>query len=179
MDLHNPLEGEPRAWQSHESVSDFLQRLPPSTTAQATIGPWIFVANPHRHGQDRAGRSRIRELEKKGADLLEQSLQKRAEIGAQTGKTSAAIRRELNQESKLLKDRIEQLAEETNVLSGKVRAGYGSYSFIDAYCLRSGCSFLLRLTLIACGEASPKPLSIIGWEHELKSQRMAAHPVVD
>lgn len=33
--------------QLSESIPDFLTRLPPRTTPQSQIGPWIFIANPY------------------------------------------------------------------------------------------------------------------------------------
>jgi hypothetical protein len=47
---HNPYEGKLCGRQLNETVEEFLQRIPPSTTA-TTEGPegipWIFVANPY------------------------------------------------------------------------------------------------------------------------------------
>ncbi|EQB51365.1 hypothetical protein CGLO_09098 [Colletotrichum gloeosporioides Cg-14] len=44
--LHNPYVGVPYAWQLTETVSDFLNRLPPETTEGTAEVPWIFICNP-------------------------------------------------------------------------------------------------------------------------------------
>lgn len=121
VELHNPYEGQPDAWQSHETISDFLQRLPPSTTTVGTVGPWIWVANPHRSSQPDQKGTDIKELGRRGSELLQDSRQTRARIQAENKKAGhAAMTRMLNQEAKSLKERIADLAERTNVLSGKV-----------------------------------------------------------
>ncbi|KAI8260754.1 UPF0696 protein C11orf68-like protein [Colletotrichum sp. SAR 10_99] len=44
--LHNPYAGVPYAWQLTETLSDFLNRLPPETTEGTADVPWIFICNP-------------------------------------------------------------------------------------------------------------------------------------
>ncbi|KAI8276021.1 hypothetical protein K4K59_009930 [Colletotrichum sp. SAR11_240] len=44
--LHNPYAGVPYAWQLTETLSDFLNRLPPETTEGTADIPWIFICNP-------------------------------------------------------------------------------------------------------------------------------------
>ncbi|TVY83098.1 UPF0696 protein-like protein [Lachnellula suecica] len=47
--MYNPYEGSDCGRQLGESVDEFLQRLPPSTTTQdSDRTPWIFIANPYR-----------------------------------------------------------------------------------------------------------------------------------
>jgi hypothetical protein len=54
--LYNPYEGLRRcARQLGETVDEFLERLPPATTQQAVITPWIFIANPYRKAPTRPG----------------------------------------------------------------------------------------------------------------------------
>jgi hypothetical protein len=47
--FHNPYAGVHCAWQLTETIDDFLVRLPPSTTNDIEVGPWIFICNPYIH----------------------------------------------------------------------------------------------------------------------------------
>jgi small nuclear ribonucleoprotein (snRNP)-like protein len=120
-DLHNIYEGKFDSYQLHESIDEFIQRLPPLTTT-VDLCPWIWVANAHPEGRDRSGRAKVQDaLVPKGLELLNQSLQKRTEIRTKNSqKVKGSITRMLNQESESLKNSIAQLAAESNVLSGKV-----------------------------------------------------------
>jgi hypothetical protein len=53
-------------------------------------------------------------------DLLEQSLQTRRDIQKEGARGPRGMTKQLSQESKALQGRISSLANETNVLSGKV-----------------------------------------------------------
>ncbi|KAF2747164.1 DUF1917-domain-containing protein [Sporormia fimetaria CBS 119925] len=119
-DLHNIYKGRFDSWQMHETPEDFVRRLPPLTTT-VDVAPWIWVANPHRDGQDRSGRAHVHdELIPRGMQLLQASMQHRASIRASTvPQGRAGVTRTLKQESEALTQRITKLAEETNVLSGK------------------------------------------------------------
>lgn len=121
-DLHNIYEGKLDAWQLNEPVDDFLQRLPPLTT-NLSIGPWIWVANPYPEGRDRSGCAHVQdELVPRGMNLLQQSLQERYNIRAKNSQnTKGTIAHLLNLEGESLKKQLAKLAEETNVVSGKVR----------------------------------------------------------
>ncbi|MCJ1475207.1 hypothetical protein MMC13_003867 [Lambiella insularis] len=44
--LYSPHEGSPSGRQLDEPLSHFLTRLPPLTTHESFIGPWIWVSNP-------------------------------------------------------------------------------------------------------------------------------------
>jgi hypothetical protein len=52
--LHNPYAGVPFAWQLTETVDAFLDRLPPATTDEDSVGPWIFICNPYIQRKSRA-----------------------------------------------------------------------------------------------------------------------------
>jgi hypothetical protein len=121
-DLYNIYQGKHDAWQLGETIDDFLQRLPPHFTP-ATFSPWIWVANPHPSGRDRSARAHVSsQLISRGQLLLQESLAKRDEIcKGNSSATKAQVNRMLHQESESLKQRITQLAEDANVLSGKVR----------------------------------------------------------
>lgn len=111
-------QGRPDSWHLGESPEDFVKRLPPLTTSRMDY-EWIRVYNPFR---DDAGHSRTSEFVSRGQELLARSLQARADIQSKKpSKSPTTISRKLNDESKLLQQRITDLAVETNVLSGKVR----------------------------------------------------------
>jgi hypothetical protein len=119
-ELFNPLEGQEDAWQLGEPVDDFARRLPPDNTAITTF-PWIWAANPHRNPRDKSPSPRVEDFTSRGMDLLEQSLQTRRNIQKEGARgPRGMVTKQLNQESKALQGRISSLANETNVLSGKV-----------------------------------------------------------
>lgn len=121
-ELFNPLEGQEDAWQLGEPVDDFVRRLPPHNTAITTF-PWIWAANPHRNPRDKSPSPRVDDFTSRGMNLLEQSLQIRRDIQKEGAKgPRGTVTRKLIQESKALQGRISSLANETNVLSGKVYA---------------------------------------------------------
>ncbi|KAF2477957.1 DUF1917-domain-containing protein [Lindgomyces ingoldianus] len=118
-DLHNIYQGKPDAWQLGESVDDFVRRLPPLTTPVA-VCPWIWAANPYRNGQRTSGRAKTLELVQSGAELLQQSKQRRMEIEQKHSRESkGAVARMLSQEADRLKQQIVDLAQKTNVTEGK------------------------------------------------------------
>ncbi|KAF2200835.1 DUF1917-domain-containing protein [Delitschia confertaspora ATCC 74209] len=120
VDLHNPLEGMPEARQLNESISEFLQRLPPTSSTLDAVGPWIWIANPYREGQVKSTREHAGDLVERGSELLQRSCKKRRAIEtANAGKAATMTKRLLNEESESLKENITGLAEETNVLCGK------------------------------------------------------------
>ncbi|KAF1838398.1 DUF1917-domain-containing protein [Decorospora gaudefroyi] len=116
-ELLNPRQAGPDAWQLGESVHDFIERLPPLTTSTSTC-PWIWANNPHRDKNSPS--PRVGDFTERGMELLKQSLQTRRDILEEGSKgPKATVTERLNQESKLLKQRIAALAEETYVLTGK------------------------------------------------------------
>lgn len=116
--MYNIYQGRHDSWQLDESIDDFINRLPPSTTSISDVGPWIWVANPHRSGRDKSKQPRVQEkLIPLGKDLLQEAQLRRRKIRATGG---AAVNRSLMQESKDLKQRLADLAKSSNVLSGKV-----------------------------------------------------------
>lgn len=120
LELFNPLQGRPDAWQLGESVDEFVRRLPPVTTSVFTC-PWIWAENPHRNPRDKSSCPRVGDFTTHGMKLLEQSLDNRREIQkASASQPKGMMTRQLNQESKSLQERIAILAKDTNVISGKV-----------------------------------------------------------
>ena len=120
LELFNPLEGQPDAWQLGESVDDFIKRLPPFTTSIYTC-PWIWAHNPHRNSCDKSPSPRVEDFTSRGMRLLEQSLQMRRDIQQEGFRgPKSVMNKHLSEESKVLQQRIADLAKETHVLSGKV-----------------------------------------------------------
>ncbi|KAF2195498.1 DUF1917-domain-containing protein [Zopfia rhizophila CBS 207.26] len=118
-ELHNIYEGKLDSWQLHESIDNFLERLPPATTSVA-LCPWIWVANPHRGGQGKSSRILVDEFTERGVELLQQSQQKRGDIQAQnSNKPKGVVAKMLSRESELLKQQITDIAKEKNVIAGK------------------------------------------------------------
>ncbi|KAI9376275.1 hypothetical protein BJX61DRAFT_417402 [Aspergillus egyptiacus] len=102
----------------HESASDFLTRLPPSTTKAETIGPWIYASNlqiPYKEGDlptlQRKGRERLERFEDEEAHVRYENDQKGGTKQA-LGRRLAPLRRKLEQD-------IFVLARETGIVTGK------------------------------------------------------------
>jgi hypothetical protein len=115
--LFNPGQGRADSWQLNESALDFVKRVPPLTTLQTSC-EWIWVHNPYVQHENASNPAN---LISRGQALLQQSLQTRSNIQAQgASKLKTTMSRSLNEESRLLRQRIADLAVETKVLSGKV-----------------------------------------------------------
>lgn len=145
--LHNPWEGQADAWQLHETVDDFLTRLPPVTTT-LTTAPWIWVANPFREGRGKPGRNLVEQLTEQGHQLMAESQEIRRRIQSQdAAKAQKSTTRLINEESERLKQKLADLAKETNVLSGKVGEPCDLSPMLLGCMLNicfSGCCFRIR-----------------------------------
>jgi hypothetical protein len=120
--LFNPGQGSPDAWQLGESVDDFVKRLPPLTTSVFTC-TWIWVHNPHFDARDKNKYTshRADEFRSRGTDLLAESLQARQQLQTKgLHGPKGPLTKSLNEESKALQQRINDLAVECGILSGKV-----------------------------------------------------------
>lgn len=118
--LSNPGQGQPGCWQLGESVEEFVKRLPPVTTS-ALLHEWIWVHNPYPQSQNKSEVANVGDFTTRGQELLARSLQTRKDIEAHDlHKNSSVTTRRLNEESKLLQQRITDLAADTNLLFGKV-----------------------------------------------------------
>ena len=102
-----------------ESVSHFLNRLPPSKTTSASLGPWIWASSPSYHPNKEDVPAFIR----KATDLLhgfeEQSAELRAAHEKSGAKTTAPLTRKLNPLRRELEQNIFDIARECGVTSGK------------------------------------------------------------
>jgi hypothetical protein len=120
--LFNPDEGSPDAWQLGESAEDFVKRLPPLTTSVFTCA-WIWVHNPHVDPRDKNKYTshRAEEFRSRGSDLLDQSIQARQHIQSKgLHGPKPVLTKSLNEASKALQQRINDLAVKCDILSGKV-----------------------------------------------------------
>jgi len=118
--LFNRLEGETSARQLHETIAEFLIRLPPRSSFD--IGPWIWIENPHLKGKEKARESigNSRRLTERGQALLEEYDSQRAVIeSGMTGKAQSAVTRKLTPLRKKLKEELIQVAVGERRLSGK------------------------------------------------------------
>lgn len=108
----------------NEPVHDFLSRLPPSTTKEEFIGPWIFVSEPNRRkGIDEEEEEDLARFIVKGNKLLgefENEKSKLEEEHDRSGaKTKVPFTRKLNVHRRALEEDIFALARENSVVSGK------------------------------------------------------------
>ncbi|KAK7183357.1 hypothetical protein PSPO01_10606 [Paraphaeosphaeria sporulosa] len=117
--LSNPGEGQSGCWQLGETVEGFAKRIPPVSTS-AYDYEWIWVHNPYPQVQDKSKVPDINNFTIRGRELLARSLQTRKDIESDVQKKNKSlVTRRLNEESRLLQQRITDLTTETNVVLGK------------------------------------------------------------
>jgi hypothetical protein len=136
--LYNPYEGQRCGRQLGETVDEFLQRLPPSTTMKETAVPWIFISNPFR----KAPRSQVEysqhwlanegppheesdwaQFVKVGEKLLEELTSiKHAIEKKRAGQSKAAIAKAVNVEKEVIVQKLLDKAVELHCTSGKVNS---------------------------------------------------------
>lgn len=107
-----------------EPVDEYLSRLPPSTTKNDSIGPWIFVSDPRQRAiMEDAQDEDLPTLITKGRDLLHEFENKKTTMEAEHDRsgaeTKAPLTRKLNILRHSLEDDIFSLAQETNITTGK------------------------------------------------------------
>ena len=115
----NPYADNPAAYQFHETVAEFIDRLRPSTTTLAeTHFPWLWIANPaspaHRATMDIGG------FKQSTLPLLDTFMQTRRDLEEQNPtKTPGSITRLLKPDRDHLESTIISIAQSKNVTSGK------------------------------------------------------------
>lgn len=142
--LYNPYEGQACGRQLGETVEEFLQRLPPSTTASSTsltAGgggiPWIFIANPFRKPPRIRSEYKQHELANEGPPdddsdwaryvvrggtiLAELASIKHETEKEMAGQTKATITRAINAQKEAIVQKLLDTAVELHCTSGKVR----------------------------------------------------------
>lgn len=124
----NYYEGQTSAKQLSETLSDFLERLPPSTTPLSTCGPWIWIANPYPAAQRNSSGKIVTDPEgcdiasfrQLGTRLLENYLARKQEIETQNpDKQPGSVTRMLRPDRVRLESSIRELARQKNVTCGK------------------------------------------------------------
>lgn len=114
----NPYADDPAAYQLHETISEFIDRLRPSTSTLATAGPWIWIANPH-------SRARLTDADVGGFKqlahrLLEKFMQHRRSLEeAHPDKPASSITRMLKADREDLELNIVNLAKSHHLTTGK------------------------------------------------------------
>lgn len=121
----NHYEGMHSAKQLPETVSDFLARLPPSTSRRTIVGPWIWIANPYppdrrRSNNPESGDGDIATFRQLGSRLLDNYTSRREQLESQNpDKAEGSITRMLRQDRLILESDIKDLAKEQKVTAGK------------------------------------------------------------
>jgi hypothetical protein len=124
--FYNRLEGVSTARQLTETVDDFLKRLPPRTTFNAS---WIWITCPILQGKGRRAESRHHpELEESPAQLMDRANALLSQFAAEKERVASAhpdsaqssITRKLGPLREQLKEDILDLAVASGVTNGKV-----------------------------------------------------------
>ncbi|KAK5057574.1 hypothetical protein LTR84_011574 [Exophiala bonariae] len=116
----NYYEGTPTAKQLSETLDEFLDRLPPSSTPRSQ-GPWIWIANPYppQNSQPESSGD-LGGFKQAGFNLLESYQTHREELQAQNPtKPAGSITRMMKTERDKLEPAILSLAREKRILNGK------------------------------------------------------------
>ncbi|KAL4796932.1 hypothetical protein BDV19DRAFT_387803 [Aspergillus venezuelensis] len=103
---------------SHESITAFLHRLPPSTTPASSIGPWIYI---HTENLTRLSED-VATFTKKGWEALHAFDEKEASLRYENdrkGGSSIALARKVKPLERELESHIFALARETGCVTGK------------------------------------------------------------
>ncbi|KAL9114121.1 MAG: hypothetical protein Q9227_001893 [Pyrenula ochraceoflavens] len=115
---YNRYEGMRYARQLSDSPSDFLRRLPPSTTSTEDVGPWLWVENPSTRlrptNEDVAG------FKTEGEDLLAQYIEQKETFEEKYRSLKpVAITQKLNPFRTELVDNLKKLAKAKGIPTGK------------------------------------------------------------
>ncbi|KAK6387707.1 hypothetical protein LTS17_000976 [Exophiala oligosperma] len=122
---HNFYEGMELAKQLSESLTDFLDRLPPSQTPSSR-GHWIYIANPYPplrktpSGKVFTEAADVATFRQLGTRLLEDFLTTKEQVESQNpGKAAGTITRLLRPERERLDSGVRDLARDSNITTGK------------------------------------------------------------
>lgn len=118
---HHPHDGLTYCWQMTESVSEFLARLPPSTTRADDVGPWILVRNPFETSN--GSEAKVADFVTRGNDILHEFENEKTHLEAEHAKVksrpTAPLTRRLNVLRQKLENDIFAAARDTGVITGK------------------------------------------------------------
>jgi hypothetical protein len=84
----HPHDGVESCWQLSEPISEFLERLPPSTTSADGQGPWIRVRNPHDPDPGASSRN-ISAFVSHGTEILRRFENDKSDLEAEHAKTKS------------------------------------------------------------------------------------------
>lgn len=152
--LYNPYEGQVCGRQLGETVEEFIQRLPPSTTAPITsmtanaeVVPWIYIANPFRKPPMVHSAHKQYELAKEGLPdensdwaqfvtrggyiLAELSSVKNEIEKKKAGQAKASITKAVNIQKEAIVKKLLDTAVEMHCTSGKVSRNYAPFPATD------------------------------------------------
>ncbi|KAI9791469.1 MAG: hypothetical protein M1816_003813 [Peltula sp. TS41687] len=117
---NNPHEGNSSGRQLSESVADFLQRLPLSTSHRGEHGPWLYIANPTFNRQGMANDSVWDSFATQGRELLAKWLIKKDAIKeGLKGRPASVIKSAVTRERKLWEEELRRLAIGWGCTTGK------------------------------------------------------------
>ncbi|KAK2803216.1 hypothetical protein FQN50_007083 [Emmonsiellopsis sp. PD_5] len=117
--LDNAPPGCTQTRQPTETIPQFLARLPPSTTRQSDVGPWIWIRNPTAP-LTTGTKEGITNLQQRGAELLQAFAARVSLLEAQyKNQPRTQLIRKINIERRKLDADILQTARGNGILSGK------------------------------------------------------------
>ncbi|MCJ1285072.1 hypothetical protein MMC26_004410 [Xylographa opegraphella] len=93
--LYNRYEGQIFARQLDETVSDFLERLPPLSSQRSHVGDWIFIANPYSTARPTS--ENWTKTKEQGAGILADFETRRADVEASLkGRPAQTVTKKVN-----------------------------------------------------------------------------------
>jgi hypothetical protein len=115
--LHNRWEGREDSWQLHETIDDFISRLP--VLGSSWVGPWLWVANPYAD-RDAEPEMRHAEFMELAPQLLLDYKNEKLQVTENNPNTAqGVINRKLKPARDKLKEDILSLAKDKGMTSGK------------------------------------------------------------
>lgn len=118
--IRHPHDGRQDCRQLTESVSDFIARLPPSTTTLDDLGPWIFISNRLEHHKiTSANIAKLKSESAKLLDQFEETLESLQVEAKQQKQTKTVLTRKINTERRKLETSIFNVARDAQVTTGK------------------------------------------------------------
>ncbi|KAF2835660.1 DUF1917-domain-containing protein [Patellaria atrata CBS 101060] len=111
-EMWNPGEGEPDWRQVHETIPEFLERLPPLASTRDAVGSWIWIANPYPD-RKRPDNADLAGLTEGGSRLLEAYTEMKEQVEKENaGRAKGIITRKLTPQRQQLKNEIYKLAKD-------------------------------------------------------------------
>ena len=128
--LYNPFEGDWSGRQLHETIDEFLERIPPSTTPVSDEVHWIWIANPFIDSRPASRKTAGEGPEEpeaewaqfitEGGFLLEELENSKKEIENQKTGEIMAISRAVGRVREDTVKKLQDLAAELHCTTGKV-----------------------------------------------------------